>query len=185
MPRPKTVSDENVLSAALEVLAAKGAGFTLAELARHVGLSRATLIQRFGDRDAILLKLAQHEVAATRAWLDSIPIDTDSDGLWRFLQTIVSSMGSGDGFSVRVALASLEASDPALRALAGKRYKLVQDAIAARLPSGPEQMKTAVHLHATIAGATMQWVATDGAIPLSDFVLSRIRWALKNCRIAT
>lgn len=48
MPRPKTISDDDVLAAALEVLASRGTAFTLAELAQRIGLARATLIQRFG-----------------------------------------------------------------------------------------------------------------------------------------
>lgn len=178
MPRPKTVSDEDVLAAALEVLAQNGMNFTLADLARRVGLSRATLIQRFGDRDAILLRMAQYEVNATRDWLDSLPHETGPDDLWQFLELLVNSMGAGEGFSARVAIAALEAQDPVLRELAGQRYGLVQAAIAARLPTGPEQDATAEHLHSVIAGATMQWVASDGETTLSDFVLKQLRWTL-------
>ncbi len=43
MPSPKTVSDDNILDAALQVLADRGTNFTLSDLARHVGLSRPTL----------------------------------------------------------------------------------------------------------------------------------------------
>lgn len=177
MPRPKTVSDEDVLAAAIEVLAARGTSFTLSELADRVGLSRATLIQRFGDREAILLRMARHEVDATRAWLAGLPVDTGKDALWRFLQLIVESMGPGDGFSVRVAVAALEAETPQLRVLAGKRYELVQQAIAMRLPDGPDRIETARHLHAIIAGASMQWVASGGSRTLPDFILARLRWA--------
>ncbi|GLQ55892.1 TetR/AcrR family transcriptional regulator [Devosia nitrariae] len=180
MPRPKTLSDEDVLASALEVLASRGTSFTLSEVAEHVGLSRATLIQRFGDRDAILLRMAQHEVALTRTWLDSLPVETGPDALWRFLETIVLSMGAGEGFSVRVAIAALEIENSALRVLAGQRYALVQEAIAARLPDTPERAETAAHLHTVIAGASMQWVASDGTTGLSDFILKRLRWAIEH-----
>lgn len=178
MPRPKTISDEDVLAAALEVLAARGAAFTLADLAERIGLARATLIQRFGDREAILLRIAGFEVEATRRWLETLPVETGRDGLWQFLAGIVGSMGAGAGFSARVALAALEAQNPALRDLAQERYGLVQAAIAARLPEGPERAQTAAHLHAVIAGSTMQWVASAGATGLADFVLDRLRWSL-------
>lgn len=178
MPRPKTVSDHDVLTAALQVLGSRGPGFTLSDLAEHVGLSRATLIQRFGDRNAILVRMAEHEVAETRSWLDSLPIETGPDALWHFLEQIVGSMGSGEGFAVRVTVAALEMENPTLRNLAGERYALVQQAITARLPPGPDQGQTAVHLHTVIAGATMQWVASDGRTGLSAFVLQRLRWAI-------
>lgn len=182
MPRPKLVSDEDVLAVALDVLADEGTTFTLSDLARRVGLSRATIIQRFGDRDAILRRMARHEVDATRVWLESCPVVRSREGLWQFLEEIVRGMGGGNGFSARVQIAALEVRDPALRALADERYQLVQAAIAERLPDGSHRREMAVHLHAIIAGATMQWVVTDGATALSDFVLHRLHWAMKNTR---
>lgn len=184
MPRPKTISDEDVLAASLEVLADKGQGFTLTDLANRIGLSRATLIQRFGDREAILLRIAAYEAELTRQWLTSIDVNLGPDGLWQFLETIVSSMGDGEAFSARVTLAAFEAQNPALRRLAQERYALVQAAIAARLPAGPDRSQTAEHLHTTIAGASMQWVASDRVIGLSAFVLEQLRWTLTHLKIA-
>lgn len=184
MPRPKTVSDEVVLGAALEVLASNGMSFTLSDLARHVGLSRATLIQRFGDRDGILRRMAEHEVEATRVWIDGIPVEPGDGALWRFLELIVDSMGTGEGFSARIQIAAFEARDPVLRSLAHQRYSLVQAAIAKRLPEGLEQEAVAEHIHTVIAGATMQWLATDGSVGLSDFVLARLKWTLNHLKIA-
>ena len=178
MPRPKTISDEDILSAALEVLAREGPGFTLTHLADQVALSRATVIQRFGDRDAILRRMARHEVELTKTWLDGLPIDRDQNGLWPLLSHLVESMGTGEGFSVRVAFAALEARDVELQVMAGERYRLVQNAIAARLPETEWRLELAEHLHAVIAGATMQWVATDGSVPLFDYVLARLRWCI-------
>ncbi|WP_284154777.1 TetR/AcrR family transcriptional regulator [Algicella marina] len=180
MPRPKTVSDEEVLGAALDVMASRGMIFTLSDIARHVGLSRATLIQRFGDRDSILRRIAEQEVEATRLWLEGLPIIEGDDALWQFLEMIVSSMGQGDGFSARVQIAAFESRDAKLRSLAAQRYALVQKAIAARIPNNAERFETSQHLHAIIAGATMQWVVTDGSEGLSDFVLRRLRWAVDN-----
>jgi TetR/AcrR family macrolide resistance operon transcriptional repressor len=179
MPRPKLISDEDVLAAALEVLAKEGIAFTLSDLAQRVGLSRATLIQRFGDRDAILRRMAEFELKATRDWIAAFPVEVGPEGLWRFLEAIVHGMGAGEGFSARVQIAALEVRDPVLRALADARYQLVQEAIAARLPEGAARREVAAHLHAIIAGATMQWVVTDGQTGLSDFVLHRLRWAMK------
>lgn len=180
MPRPKLVSDEDVLAAALDTLADQGMTFTLSDLASRVGLSRATLIQRFGDRNAILRHMAEFEVSATRAWINAYQLENGEEGLWKFLEAIVRGMGKGEGFSARVQIAALEARDPALRELAEQRYQLVQAAIAERLPEGLPRKETAAHLHAVIAGSTMQWVVTDRKIDLSDFVLDRLNWAMRN-----
>lgn len=182
LPRPKTISDEDVLAAALEVLAEKGTDFTLSDLALRIGLARATLIQRFGDRDAIILRIATYEAEVTRSWLAGIPVEVGWDGVWRFLEAIVGSMGEGEGFSARVTLAALEARNVSLRELAHQRYSLVQDAIAARLPDVPERARIAQHLHSVIAGASMHWIVTDGSIDLSEFILERLRWSLEHIR---
>ena len=179
MPRPKRVSDAEVLDAAVAVLAERGIGaFTLSEIAAKVGLARATLIQRFGDRDAILRLMAEHEVEATRAYLDGLPVETGPRGLWAFIEEIVGSMGPGDGFAVRVAIAAMEARDPDLRRLAGRRYALVQDAMATRIPDHPDRQEIARTLHAVIAGATMQWVVSDHPDLAAD-VLDQVGRAIR------
>jgi AcrR family transcriptional regulator len=179
MPRPKRISDAEVLDAAISVLADRGMGaFTLSEIAAKAGLARATLIQRFGDREAILRLMAEHEVVATRRYLDSLPVEVGARGLWRFIDEVVRSMGPGDGFEVRVALAAMEAREPELRALAGQRYALVQDAMAARIPEHPDRQEIARALHAVIAGATMQWVASEHP-DLADYVLDQVARALR------
>ena len=180
MPRPKTVSDERVLEVALTVLAEKGPSFTLTDIADGVGLSRATLIQRFGDRAAILRRLAVHQVEATRIWLDSLPVQDGPAGLWSFLETIVGSMGAGDGFNAHLVFATIEAQDETLRALAGQRYDLVCTAIAQRLPEQAERERLARHLHALIAGASMQWIASDRRQGLADYVLATLRFGVEH-----
>lgn len=51
MPRPKTLSDADVLDAALDLLHARGPeALTFAALARACGLSASTLVQRFASK---------------------------------------------------------------------------------------------------------------------------------------
>lgn len=185
MPRPKTVDDEIVLNAALKAMAEKGTAFTLTDVARDVGLSRATLIQRFGDRNAFLRRMAEQELSATRVWLEEQPVTDDPDGLWGFLEAIIGGMGNGDSFSGRIVIAALEARDPELRALAACRYDLVQQAIADRLPADCDRRQVAEHIHSVIAGATMQWIVSDRQVDLPSFVLRRVRWALAHLSLWT
>lgn len=72
-----------------------------------------------------------------------------------------------------------ETQDPALQASSRERNRLVQEAIAARVPKNERLSPGAVGelLHAVIAGATMQWgVLRSGR--LDDFVRARLRDAL-------
>jgi AcrR family transcriptional regulator len=60
-PRPRTVQDNAILDAAIEVLSRIGPEkMTLADVGSAVGLSAATLVQRFGSKRELLLALVRH-----------------------------------------------------------------------------------------------------------------------------
>src|SRR5690349_10725379 len=57
--RPRTATDADILAAAHRAVSRLGpARLTLADVAREVGLSPATLVQRFGSKRGLLLALA-------------------------------------------------------------------------------------------------------------------------------
>src|SRR5512134_847706 len=58
-PRPRTVDDPAILGAAGRIISRQGpTKFTLADVASEVGLSAATLVQRFGSKRGLMLALA-------------------------------------------------------------------------------------------------------------------------------
>jgi AcrR family transcriptional regulator len=59
-PRPRTIDDEAILQAAIRIISRLGPGkFTLADVGREVGLSAATVVQRFGSKRGLMLALAK------------------------------------------------------------------------------------------------------------------------------
>jgi AcrR family transcriptional regulator len=59
-PRPRTVSDEAIFAATARMMGELGPQkLTLARVAREVGLSAATLVQRFGSKRGLLLSFAR------------------------------------------------------------------------------------------------------------------------------
>jgi AcrR family transcriptional regulator len=59
MPRPKQVTDEEILRAAFRAIARLGpAALTLADVAREAGVTAGALVQRFGSKRALLLAAA-------------------------------------------------------------------------------------------------------------------------------
>ena len=57
-PRPRTVSDEAILAAAVRAMSQLGpTRLTLAAVAKEAGLSAATLVQRFGSKRGLMLAL--------------------------------------------------------------------------------------------------------------------------------
>jgi AcrR family transcriptional regulator len=62
-PRPRAATDAEILAAAGRAIARLGpARLTLADVGREVGLSPATLVQRFGSKRGLLLALAKGAV---------------------------------------------------------------------------------------------------------------------------
>lgn len=62
-PRPRTVTDEEILGATHRAISALGpAKITLADVAKEAGLSAATLVQRFGSKRGLLLALVSSGV---------------------------------------------------------------------------------------------------------------------------
>ena len=58
-PRPRTISDKEILIATARVVARVGASvLTLADVGEEAGLSPATLLQRFGSKRGLLLAVA-------------------------------------------------------------------------------------------------------------------------------
>lgn len=65
MARPIETADEELLAAAARLLMTEGpAGFTLAKAAQLAGVSAATLVKRFGSKEAMFLRLSKRWVAS-------------------------------------------------------------------------------------------------------------------------
>lgn len=70
MGRPIETADEKLLAAADRVLMTEGpAGFTLAKAAASAGVAAATLVKRFGSKQALFLRLSQRWVASLESEL--------------------------------------------------------------------------------------------------------------------
>ena len=62
-PRPRTVSDEAILAATARMIGRVGpVRLTLADVGGEVGLSPATLLQRFGSKRGLLIALVEQSV---------------------------------------------------------------------------------------------------------------------------
>ncbi len=172
MPRPKLKSDDEVLEAATVVLKRCGPiEFTLSGVAKEVGLSRAALIQRFTNRDTLLVRMMERGVEQVRHYLNAIPIGAGPQGLWEFLQVLVRSMKHSQRLLGELSHLGTS-SVPELRTLAIQRNRAVVEGIRKRLPPGAPAAAELL-LHSVIAGATMQW-AVDPDGELADHVLAQI-----------
>jgi AcrR family transcriptional regulator len=72
-PRPRTVTDDEILAATARAMSkVPPTRFTLAEVAREVGLAPATLVQRFGSKRGLLLALSSQLAASMDACFDVV-----------------------------------------------------------------------------------------------------------------
>jgi len=178
MARPKLVSDDEVLDATHAAMLRLGPDrFTLADVARDLGLSRAALIQRFGDKHALHVRAMARATDEVRAYFAAAPRETGLAPLWVMLRDLIAGMGEGQGFSGYLLLLWADAGDPALNRLARERNLLVRNAIAERLPDDHARAANAGLIQDVIQGATMRWlVERDGG--LDAFVMAETRLVL-------
>ncbi len=129
MSRPRTVSDADILTAAARVVGDVGpARLTLARVAAAAGVSPATLVQRFGSRRALLLRLAtsaseraRHAVARARGATAS-PLAAAR----RVLESLADLAATPAEMANHLAFLQVDLTDPEFHRLA-RRQALEQE----------------------------------------------------------
>lgn len=141
-PRPRTIDDGAILHAAAMVISRLGPStFTLADVAREVRLSPATLVQRFGSKRGLMLALAQVGVDAVDACFDAVRAahPRHLDALMAAATEMTRHVDTPEQMANHLAFLQIDLSDPefyrlmlenSTRILAGYR-KLLDQAIAA------------------------------------------------------
>jgi AcrR family transcriptional regulator len=171
MPRPKTVPDRAVVAATARVLLRLGpTRFTLADVASEVGLAPATLLQRFGSKQGLLLAFAQLSAAQAAE-----PFERSARAHPRALAALRAALREASGGlhtrqevanSLQVLLADL--TDEAMRAAAANHARTTQRAIRELLDRAVAEGELVTRDSAGLALAIQ--AAWNGAI---------IQWALR------
>jgi AcrR family transcriptional regulator len=175
MPRPRTVSDEAILVATAQVIGEVGPDrLTLGDVGRRVGLSPATLLQRFGSRRGLLLALATHDVDAIPGRIRSAASASGSvlDALVAELVEMASQITDPAQFGNHLAFLLLDLSDPEFQAVARHygtgMFRAIRDVLtsaAARgeLAASVDTVALAGLVHVVYNGALVTWgMAPDG-----------------------
>jgi len=167
MPRPRTVSDDDILGAAAVVIGELGPDrLTLGEVGRKVGLSPATLLQRFGSRRGLLLALANHDVNAVPARLRMAASGSGSalDALVGALVDTASQINSPERFANHLAFLLKDLADPQFQAITRRYASSVSAAIRAVLAAAADRGELdadvdvlAELMHVVYNGALVTW----------------------------
>jgi AcrR family transcriptional regulator len=139
VPRTRTISNDVVLDAALEIVHRAGpAALSFAVLADAVGLAGSTVVQRFGTKAALvqaaLLRAWDHLDAATAVAIDSAT--PDANGVVDMLVALSGQYEAND-YADQLMVLREDLRDPTLRARGEAWITTLADAIEERLPDAP------------------------------------------------
>jgi AcrR family transcriptional regulator len=141
-PRPRTIDDGAILQATAAVISRLGpSSFTLADVARVVHLSPATLVQRFGSKRGLMLALAQTGVDGVEGCFAAVRAAHPKplDALMAAATEMTRYVDTPEEMANHLAFLQIDLSDPdfyrlmlenSTRILAGYRA-LLDEAIAA------------------------------------------------------
>ncbi len=182
MPRRKLISDEEILERALPVMARAGpAGFTMADIAKEVGVAAATLFQRFGDKQTLVGRVFARDNERFVAWLESLPDGKGADAVVQVYGEATKVFGEEPSLADHLLWLREDIRDPTLNRLARHRFKLFRAVIVARLPPMPIPAERAADLlDALHHGAVVQW-ALEPRGRLDDYVCASLRDCFRLC----
>jgi AcrR family transcriptional regulator len=171
MPRVKTLSDEVVLDGVARTMFRKGPqDFTLAAAAAEVGVSPATLIQRFGDKQALIVRAVARDNARFVDFLEGLAPASGPAAVIDLFRRMSQTFGDMGAFADQLLWLREDMRDPALNALARERFAALRTTVAARMPVLPIPPDLAARLvEAQWQGALNQWgIEPKGS--LAEFV---------------
>lgn len=167
MPRPRTISDEAVLDAVLALAHRIGpAQVTFAAAAAEVGLSAATLVQRFGTKRKLLLAADKRGIDL---WIGALDRSTATSPLARIVEGLVLAVdpvATPEQLANSVAMLQLDLTDPdfhaeTLRGARTFRARIMRDLDAAlaagELRTGTDIATLARLVETTYHGAMIGW----------------------------
>lgn len=194
MPRPRTVPDAVVLDAALAVVARLGpTQFTLADVAGQVGLSPATLLQRFGSKRGLLLNLAEQAARGAGSCFDAVRAEHKSPlkALFAAFRAMACLAVSPEVLANNLAFLQMDLTDPDFRkwaavhsraTLAGFR-SLLDDAIDAVELIPCDTIRLARLIQAASHGSLVSW-ALEQQGSAADWMLRDMETLLAPYRVA-
>jgi AcrR family transcriptional regulator len=168
-PRPRTVSDEELISATLRVMSRLGpVKLTLAEVAKEAGVTAATLVQRFGSKRAMMLKISADAAGAAEACFDMVRAAHPRSSLaaiYAAATAMTVHMGTPEELANSLAFLQIDISDPdfhvhtlemSKKHVAGYRA-LLKDAIAAGELEPHDTLRMARAINAIAGGSLIAW----------------------------
>jgi AcrR family transcriptional regulator len=159
MPRTKSISDDDILDQALPFMASAGPmAFTLAGLAKQLGLAPATLVQRFGDKQSLIEKAFARDNDRFLIWIETLPAGVGANVVIKIYSDATKLFGDNPRLADHLLWLREDIRDPTMNRLALARFKILRAAIVKRLPAMRISANDAARLlDAQYHGAVIQW----------------------------
>ena len=167
--RPRTVSDEDLINATIKVMSRLGpVKMTLAAVAKEAGVTAATLVQRFGSKRGLMLKIAGDAAEFGDACFDMVRAahpDSPLAALIAAATGMTQHAATPEELANSLAFLQIDISDPdfyvhtlamAKRTVAGYRA-LLKEAIAARELKPHDTLRMARAINAISGGSLISW----------------------------
>lgn len=172
MPRPRSISDDEVLDSALAIVRQQGpAGLTFANLAKETGLAPATLVQRFGSKPKLVQATLQHawdQLDARTAACDA-EAPVSPEGAVKMLVAL-SEGHTADDFADSLLVLREDLRDPLLRARGQRWGETLHQLLAQRLDDGSGPRSDLGRLMAAQWQGAVLWWAFDQSGPVTESV---------------
>ena len=168
-PRPRKVSDDDVMAAAYRAMQRLGPGeLTLAAIAAEAGVTAGALAQRFGSKRALLLALAERAADGAGDMVRGMRAERRSPlaALRAYAECIAGMASSPAALARNLAYLQIDLSDPDFRrllAVQGHRTRealreLLDEAVAAgELRPGADTTRLVRTVEVAVNGALLTW----------------------------
>jgi len=167
--RPRTASDEDLINATMRIMSRLGpVKLTLAEIAKEAGVTAATLVQRFGSKRRLMLKISSDAAKSADACFDMVRAAHPGSPIAAIIAAatmMTQHMGTPEELANSLAFLQIDISDPEFHThtlemsrkhLAG--YKaLLKDAIAAGELKPHDTLRMARAINALAGGSLISW----------------------------
>lgn len=170
-PRPRRLPDSAILSAAAKVVSQTGPErFTLADVGQEVGLSAATLVQRFGSKRLLMLAMLEQMTSLVngRFAAKAAEGETPLESLYAAALDRADPTHGPENVGNGIAFLLMEINDPDFHAIAVSSARHAVDAYKAMLDSaiedgdlshnGIDTLDLAETIHSMTLGSLMMWV---------------------------
>lgn len=190
MPRPRTVEDRAVFDAVFDLIGRIGPGqLTLARVAGEVGLSPATLVQRFGSKRGLLLAAARNGASSSGDRFDGSADDSPLAALVAGLQAMTTWVATPEALANNLAFLQIDLCDPEFHdlALSGARRlrerlkELLDEAVETGELRSCDTGRLALAVQNTYNGALITWaIYREG--PVEDWLGGQLEALLEGHR---